>query len=397
MAADILDTIDSRTLGLELQAARKRKGMRQEDAARVINVARTTLVAIEKGERRITAAELVKLATAYESQIADLVRPRPPVQPSAEQYRGPAQLTAEDREAIEPYVARLIEYARMYVELEELRKSPLVRKYPALYESRGPIRRVAEAIAQEERQRLGLGDIPLTSLRALLEQYVGLRIFYMPLPKKFAEIYLYDDVLGACIAVNRLHPEERRRWSLSHGYLHFLAHRYATDVSYTEEEYRAATNEERLAEAFAPEFLMPASGLKRHYTNTTQVKPGFTTSDLLTLANLYAVSVEALTLRLEDLDLLPTGTLNSLKARGFPIAQYQKQLELTSPTVYDEVFPQRYRLLALEALTDGQISEEQFAALLQTDRLEARAIAEHIAGQTVADATGDADRPSRKR
>ena len=354
-------------------------------------------VAIEKGERRITAAEMVKLVTAYDAQVSDMVRPRPHVQPSIEQYRGPAQLTAEDREKIEPYVAQLIEYARTYVELEDLRKSPLVRKYPAVYESRSLIRRVAEAIAQEERQRLFLGDGPLPPLRTLLEQYVGLRIFYMSLPKKFAEIYLYDEILGACIAVNRLHPEERRRWSLSHGYLHFLAHRYATDVSYNEGEYRTSTDEERLAEAFAADFLMPATGLKRHYTNVTQVKPGFSTSDLLTLANLYGVSVEALTLRLEDLDLLPTGMLKSLKARKFPIAQYQEQLGLKSPTVYDEVFPHRYRLLALEALTEGQISEEQFAAMLQTDRLEARAVAEQLAGQMMAEAEGDPDRPDRER
>lgn len=393
MISDVLDTIDLRTLGLELQAARKRKGLRQEDAAKVINVARTTLTAIEKGERKITAAELVKLATAYECQVSDLVRPRPMVQPSVEQYRGPAQLTDEDREAIEPYVAKLIEYARRYVELEELRKSPLIRKYPAVYESRGYYQRVAESIALEERQRLSLGDGPLPPLRELLEQFVGLRIFYLPLPKKFAEIYLYDEVLGGCIAVNRLHPEERRRWSLTHGYLHFLAHRYATDVSYTEEDYRGASPEERLAEAFTPNFLMPITSLKRSYTSVTQVKSGFSTSDLLTMANIYGVSVQALTLRLEDLDLLPAGMWKSLKARKFPIEQYQQQLGLTPVTGYDDIFPRRYKLLALEALTDKQISEEQFAALLNTDRLEARAIAEQFSGHTASDIGDDEGRP----
>ncbi len=385
MATDVLDTLDPRTLGLELQAARKRKGMRQEDAAKVINVARTTLTAIEKGERKVTAAELVKLATAYECQVSDLVRSRPVVRPSVEQYRGPDQFTLDDREAIEPYVARLIEYARTYVELEEMRKSPLIRKYPAVYESRGQIYRVAESIAQEERQRLSLGDGPLPPLREILEHYVGLRIFYLPLPKKFAEIYLYDDVLGGCIAVNRLHPEVRRRWSLTHGYLHFLAHRYATDVSYNEEVYRASSDEERLAETFTPNFLMPVSGLKRYYMSVTQVKSGFSTSDLLTMANLYGVSVEALTLRLEDLDLLPAGMWKSLKARKLPIQEYQEKLGLKPVVGYDDIFPRRYRLLALEALTEGQISEEQFASLLATDRLEARAVAEQLAGLSGAD------------
>jgi Zn-dependent peptidase ImmA (M78 family) len=207
---------------------------------------------------------------------------------------------------------------------------------------------------------------------------VGLRIFYLPLPKKFAELYLYDEVLGGCIAVNRLHPEERRRWSLTHGFLHFLAHRYATDVSYNEEDYRAATPEERLAEAYTPHFLMPITGLKKRYSDMAQVKNGFSTSDLLTLANLYGVSVEALTLRLEDLDLLPAGMWKSLKARKFPIQEYQERLGLTPIASYDDIFPLRYKLLALEALTEGQLSEEQFAAMLNTDRLEARAIAQQL-------------------
>jgi Zn-dependent peptidase ImmA (M78 family)/DNA-binding XRE family transcriptional regulator len=377
MTSNVLDTIDLHTLGLELQAARKRKGMRQEDAAKIISVARTTMTAIEKGQRKITAAELVKLATAYGCQVNDLIRTRPDVQPSAEQFRGPAQITEEDREMIDPYVAQLVEYARQYVELEELRRSPLIRKYPAIYESRGSYRNVAETIALEERQRLSLGDGPLPPLREILEHYVGLRIFYLPLPSKFAEIYLYDDVLGGCIAVNRRHPEERRRWSLAHGYLHFLAHRYATDISYTN-QYQALSMEERLAEAFPSHFIMPAAGLKKRYNDITQVKNGFATSDLLTLANLYGVSVQALTLRLEELDLLPTGMWNSLYTRKIPIREYQEKLGFESIPGYDAIFPLRYKLLALEAFTEGQISEEQFTAFIGTDRLEARAVAEHL-------------------
>jgi len=370
-----------RTLGLELQSARKRKGMRQEDAAKIINVGRTTLTAIEKGERRITASELVKLATAYDCQVSDFVRPRPTVNPTVEQFRGPTELTVEDREEIEPYVAQAIEHARTYVELEQLRRTPLTYKYPAVYESRGAIQRVAEGIAIEERQRLGLGDGPLPPLRDVLEVYVGLRIFYMPLPKKFAEIYFYDTILGGCIVANRNHPEERRRWSLAHGYLHFLAHRHHTDVTYEEEIFRPLTPEERLAEAFTPHFLMPATGLKRRYNDMRQAKKGFSTTDLLTLANMYGVSVQALTLRLEDLDLLPAGMWQSLKGRKFPIQQYQEMLGLKPINSYDDIFPLRYKLLALEALSEGQISEEQFAYLLSTDRLTARAVAESLAAE----------------
>jgi DNA-binding XRE family transcriptional regulator len=49
MATNILDNIDLRKLGELLQQARKKSGMTQADAAKVIDAARTTIVAIEKG------------------------------------------------------------------------------------------------------------------------------------------------------------------------------------------------------------------------------------------------------------------------------------------------------------------------------------------------------------
>jgi DNA-binding XRE family transcriptional regulator len=68
---NLLNSIDSRKLGDLLQQARKRIGMTQADAAKVIDAARTTIVAIEKGERRLKPSELIKpmdgpSATSYD-------------------------------------------------------------------------------------------------------------------------------------------------------------------------------------------------------------------------------------------------------------------------------------------------------------------------------------------
>ena len=53
MIANILNELDLRELGRELQRARKKQGLTQEAAAVIIDAARTTITAIEKGERRI--------------------------------------------------------------------------------------------------------------------------------------------------------------------------------------------------------------------------------------------------------------------------------------------------------------------------------------------------------
>src|SRR5262249_24187510 len=144
--------------------------------------------------------------------------------------------------------------------------APLERKYPAEYSWPGvKVEQAAEATAIAERQRLGLGDGPLPTLRDILEQDVGLRIFYMPLPPGYSAMYFYTNQLGGCIAVNGDHPEDRRRWSLAHDYGHFLAHRYKPTTS-VDDFYQRIPESERFADAFARYLLMPTSSLMKRFS-----------------------------------------------------------------------------------------------------------------------------------
>jgi Zn-dependent peptidase ImmA (M78 family)/DNA-binding XRE family transcriptional regulator len=372
MESNILDSIDMRQIGKELQDARKHRGMTQEAAAEVLGVARTTITAIEKGERRIKAGELIKLARAYGRQVSDFVRQRPRFESFQPQLRGPYLPTTVDEQAIAPYIETLEELCRDYLELEEIMEAPLARKYPPLYEVAGlPIEQAAESVALEERNRLGLGDGPIPTLRYLLEQDVGVRLFYLPLPPRFAEIYVYDDALGACMAINSQHPEERRRWSAAHGYLHFLAHRYKAEVS-VEHGYRRQPESERLAEAFARYFLMPTGGVTRRFNDIRRTQGKATPAGLCTLAHYYGVSVEALTRHLEDLKLLPTGIWDKLRDSGFKVREAQRQLGLEAIPAPDENLPKRYQYLALTAFEQGLITEGQLARFLRVPQLEAR-------------------------
>ena len=103
--------------------------------------------------------------------------------------------------------------------------APLRPSYPAevvLNPKIDPVEQ-AEVVANQERNRLGLGDQPVINLRSTLEWDVGLRIFYTTdLPSNIAGMYAYSAELGACILINRKHPPERRRVSMLHEYGHFL-------------------------------------------------------------------------------------------------------------------------------------------------------------------------------
>lgn len=379
MATNVLDQIDPKKLGEMLQQARKKCGITQANAAQIIDASRTTMIAIEKGERRLKATELIKLARAYGQSVSDFVRPSPVVEPFAVQFRAAFQRSEPEKEEIVQVIQHFEQLCRNYLELEEMMDAPLPRNYPREYEVEGmPIAQTAESIAISERQRLGLGDGPISLLRDILEQNVGLRIFYIKMPGKYSEMYNYDAKLGGCIAINANHPEERRRWSLAHGYLHFLAHRRKSVLDEVEIEYQRRPMSEKLAEAFPAYFLMPTSSLLRQFNEMCQSQGKFTPTNLFTLAHYYGVSVEALVLRLEDIKLLPSGTWERLHDRGLKVRQVQQELGLEAIDRRADMVPVHYQHLAIEALDQGIISEGRFSKLLGLNRLESRDIANKL-------------------
>ncbi|PLS79197.1 MAG: transcriptional regulator [Chloroflexi bacterium] len=379
MKLDILNEIDPVRLGEELTEARKRRGLTQQQAADTIQVLRTTMVAIEQGKRRIRADELIKLAELYKCHVSDLVRPRPKVDPTMPQYRSDNLLDAEDQAAADQHVSQLVEYARQYYELEQLLNRPLPYKYPPEYARGGDVGLAAETAASMERNRLGLGDGPIGDLRAVLEHEVGIRIFYFPLPKKFSAIYVYDDKLGACIAVNQNHPEERRRLSEAHDYGHVIDNRRLSDV-YIEHRNRYASPAEQFADNFMLYFLMPTTSVRRR-CNEILSQRKFTAGDIVTLAAYYGVSAETMARRLEELQILRAGSWQTLKEKGFKVREVQQQLGIVTPVARDSKFPVRYQLLAVEALDAGLITESEFADLLQLDLVHARHLAQLLQSQ----------------
>jgi Zn-dependent peptidase ImmA (M78 family)/DNA-binding XRE family transcriptional regulator len=376
--ANVLDSIDPRRLGDLLQQARKKMGMTQADAARVIDAARTTLVAIEKGERRLKPNELIQLARAYGRSVSDFVRPTPAIEPFEVQFRAVYHRQEQEELQISPVIEHFEQLCRNYLELEQIMDAPMTRTYPPEYRCNTlPLEAAAENIALAERQRLGLGDGPLPQLRDILELNVGIRVFYLKMPPKYSEIYSYDPQLGACMAINQNHYEERRRWSMAHGYLHFLAHRHKPVLDF-DGQYQRRPESEQLAESFPKYFLMPTSGLLRRFNDMSSVHGKFTTTNLFTLANYYGVSLEALALRMEGMALLRTGTWDRLRDRGIKVRKVQQDLGLQETAHRSDQLPVHYQHLAIDALEQGKITEGRFADFLEVDRLEARRIAEEL-------------------
>jgi len=390
MADDILDAIAPEELGRRLQIARKAKQITQQDAADHLGVARTTIVAMEKGERRIKPLELVRLTELYALSLHQVLRAKRNSNRLAVELRAVFASSLSVEEDIEPYIEELEQLCQDFLELERLAGAESSRRYPEPYDISGvPPERAAEDCAVAERNRLGLGDGPVLNLRSVLENDAGLRLFYLNLPRKVAAMFGFTEELGACVAVNRNHPADKRRLSIAHEYGHFISRRGQAEVNVLG-RYQRVPEHERFADTFSYAFLMPASGISRRFNELRRARGGkATVADLCQLAHVYFVSFEALTRRLEYLKLIPAGTLDRVQQGDFEVRKAQEMLGFAPQPVNDHVVPVRYQLLAAEAFQRGDISEGQLVQYLRTDRSTARELVARLIGPIKVDAAGE--------
>jgi len=366
---NLLDRIDPIQLGERLRSARARAGLTQQDAAVKLGMARTTLITLEKGQRRVRPEELKDMAEVYGCSVNALLRPHSVSVSLVPRFRS----IAPDEEDAADAALLLNDLAGSQVELENILGIPARPQYPP-ERSIGPgdIRDQAEDAALETRQRLGIGLGPIPDIVSLLELEFGVRVFIRPLGAgRISGLFAFDDQIGACILLNKNHPRERRAMTAAHELGHLIATRNQPDVV----DFHAApqSREERFAAAFSYSFLMPAAFVRRRFAELRQETGAFSPRHLILLAHQLSVSEEALCRRIEELNLLPSGTWDSLRDRGFS-GDLVRQVLGDRATSEESTFPPRVWYLAGEAYRRGLLSEGQIARMLKTDRVELRAM-----------------------
>lgn len=374
MKKNVLEHIDPKTLGARLQEARKSSGLTQQAVGDEMEMARTTLVAIEKGERRVTPDELIKLVTLYGRSVSEFVGRESLTLGFVPQFRANWRQEFQENQELNKVADELHRLSEDYLELERLCGVSMMQAYPSPIDfSKASPEQLAEEVAAAERNRLGIGDGPITNLRERLETDVGLRIFYFAMPPRISGVFAFNDILGGCIGINSAHPRDRRNWSLAHEYGHFLTNRYQPEITFLSERSRQ-TVAERFADAFAENFLMPATGLNRRFTEMHSMSSSgsITLAQICTLADLYRVSVQALVIRLEKLRRFPIGTWDRLEAGDFRPRRAQQMLGIDANPPERNLLPQRYLNLAVMAYEKELLSEGQLAKLSRTDRVSAR-------------------------
>ncbi len=384
------DPASPRIIGQRLAEARKSRSIKQDDAAEAIGVSRPTFIAIEKGERKATPNEIVKLAALYGQPVSHFVRTMEPLTDFQPHFRvAMEKVKPADAEQLKAAIREFKEFVENYLDLELRMKSPLRMNYPQPVElnPRVNVTELAEDIANRERQRLGLGDQPIPNIRSLLESEAGVRIFFTRLPRMFAGMFIFVDGLGGCMLINSVHPADKQRASISHEYAHLIVDRYTAGIDYLTNFGRKPANE-RFAESFAMSFLMPASSVRFRFNEIVNTTGNFQVGDLVQLKHFYSVSMEAMALRLESLGLLKQGTWDLLKEKGLPIREAEKRLGLASEARPEPAYPERYKFLGVHAYERGELSEKELANYLRCDIWEVRRVIQESMLSVEVDAEG---------
>ena len=371
-----LHNIDAVDVGARLRGAREAAGLTQTDAAADLRVARTTLVAMEQGRRRVQTNELQQLARLYGTSVNAVLRREAVHVDLVPRFR---KLSTTNDEAAERAAHLLTDLVRAEVELENLLGVTRTPNYPpARPLLSGDVRLQAENDAIELRQWLGLGLAPVRDVMSLLELDLGVRVYVRPLDSLVSGLFAYEDGVGACILLNAKHPRERQAQTGVHELGHLTSRRQTPDVCRFDQQ--DDSREERYANAFGRAFLTPARTVTATFQDVIAGASRFTRRHAILLAHAFGVSREAIVRRLEELLLLKRGTWDWFAANGGITDEQAREVlgepGTVHPTSLDADRPVSFRLGLLVAEAHGRelLSEGQIARLLRLDRVELRKI-----------------------
>jgi Zn-dependent peptidase ImmA (M78 family)/DNA-binding XRE family transcriptional regulator len=379
-----LEQLNPVELGERLRIAREAIDVNQTTAAAAIDVARTTIVAIEQGQRRVRMPELQRLAKLYGTSVNALLRQEAIQVDLAPRFR---KLAGTGDAAVDAAAKLLADLAKAEVELENLlgvkRVLNLPPERPIL---QGDVRAQAELDAMELRQRLGMGISPVADIVTLLELEMGVRIYVRRFDSKISGLFAYDEALGPCILLNANHPRDRRTQSAAHECGHFVSTRREPEILRNQEAENS--REERYANSFGRAFLTPVRAVMQKFQDVMAGSDRLTRRHVIVLAHFFGVSREAMVRRLEELRLTKKGTWDWFQSNGGITDEQVRQVlgDLSvadaQKTDADRPTTLRLNLLAAETYRRGLLSEGQLARLLRLDRIELREMLD------VADAEG---------
>ncbi len=294
-------------IGPQLKKARELFQLTPEEVAQEMNVNSQDIVSWEKEQSKPNLKQLDGFAKLYGRDIDYFLRETPP-SPENIEFRGKPELSLKNlpKEA-KIVLARFDDLCRTALEFENFLNKRRQVKLLRFKETDPP-----KTIAQSLRNKLNVGDKPLSGLRNILENE-GVRIFELPVSEEvFSGFSFWHTEYGPCILLNAKELRGRRNFTLAHELAHLL-YNHGSSLCYIPLKFsKVQRGIEYKANQVAVELLLPESGVvedfkKRNLSSTPSE------NELAQMAYYkWGVSIQALGYRLENLDLIKRGYTDTL-------------------------------------------------------------------------------------
>lgn len=343
-------------IGQRIKALREERGLSQDDLARQLGFKdRQTLSAIETGERRVSAEELLLAIQKLGS--------------SLEYFTDPFLLSGEGRfswrqtnvdndslSAYERVAGRWIAAFRSLASQTGI-EPPLLRRALGLTKHH----RFEDAASAGERfaAEFGLGEVPAKSLAEAMESKLGILVLMVDAFKGISGAACRLPDLDT-VLINRHELAGRRHFDLAHELFHILTWD-AMPPEHVEEAVETSRNRvEQLANSFASAVLMPTTALDG-YGDWTDVRGNALAAKLNAAANELDVTASALKWRLVAIGRLPVGTAREVSDAALR-NNGRKGKDRNPPALFSKQFLE----VIARGLNDGLVSIRRAANLLGT-------------------------------
>jgi len=346
-----------------LRYAHERAGLTGRQVSERTGIGESSLSEFKQAKREPSLAQLQKLASAYRRSLSFFLEEGPLPQEQVLWREKPEREAAD----VEAQFLRLCE---QYHNLEVWTDAEVPVSLPQAHgraDSYGY--RDAEALAKRVRDALELGDRPGLALLPVLEEVCGVKVFHLDFEPTGTAASAKSDTFGAGVLLNAGNVRWRRNFDLAHELFHLLTWDiFRQPASAGTASSCATKDEERLAQCFAVNILMPSDAVRAALNH--KVKDGrLPFEGLFDVARQFDVSVEALLWRMHNLHMLSddadaTKTLIERMKSLSPLFEDRRQ----TPS---EKLPERYKSLAIKALRHGAISVGRFAEYLDISRQKA--------------------------
>ncbi len=349
----------SDVIARRLKYAREKSGLTQAQLAKRFGFKdRQTLAAIEAGQRKITAEELVRALDIFKLDLDFFTDSLRLVGEGAFNWRANHEASASLLDEFEDKAGRWIALYRKLGEKADRAASPLQVRLPLTQKSSfEQAWDAAEALLREWE----LGAIPALELEGAIKTHLGALVLYVDAPLGISGAACQLPGLNT-ILINRNEPEGRRYFDLAHECFHLLtweqmtpAHREAINGDYHGKGRQKRI--EQLADNFAGALLMPQQKLAVRWQS--RLEESELHAWLNKTATELCVSAQALKWRMFYLGLLPRTDLldiedQKLTANGRPTQKQPK------PRLFSAEFAQRLHA----GLLRGALSVRRAGSLL---------------------------------